>query len=260
MTILAQRLKELSRGLAAVDGLEPSLVAECRAAAVLADGLDPYLSRCSTPESAALAELARRTAEEDWNGRTGNGVVEQEMLSGHVEGQFLKMLVHLARAANVLDVGMFTGYSALAMAEALPADGRVIACEVDATVAAFGQRCLSESEAGRKVDVRIGPALDTLDALARAGERFDLVFLDADKAGYSAYLDAILDGDLLAAHGLVIIDNTLMQGEPWHPATPTANGATIAAFNDIVAADRRVEQVIVPLRDGVTLVRRISRI
>ena len=108
---------------------------------------------------------------------------------------------------------------------------------------------------GHKIDVRVGPALDTLRGLV--GETFDLVFVDADKAGYLGYLDALLELELLAPHGLICVDNTLMQGQPWTSGEPSANGAAIAAFNRAVAADPRVEQVLIPLRDGLTLIRRV---
>ena len=128
--ILAAELDEVRRGLDHVDGVDPAVLARLERACVLAGGLDPYVTRCTTAESDALAALAARTASEDWSSHDGPGL-EQEMLSGHVEGQALKMLVHLGRARRVLEVGMFTGYSALAMAEALPSDGVVVACEVD---------------------------------------------------------------------------------------------------------------------------------
>src|SRR6201999_1812253 len=131
-------------------------------------GLDAYIQRSSTPESAALARLAERTRAEDWE-RFGRGDPEQEMLSGHVEGQLLKMLVHATRARRVLELGLFTGYSALAMAEALPADGEVVSCELDAEVADFAQRCFRDSPDGSKITVRVGPALPTLTELAATG-------------------------------------------------------------------------------------------
>ncbi len=257
--ILAAKLESLREELAAVDGLDPALLAELTAACDLAGGLDPYLSRCTTPESPALRSLVERTQLEDWDRRAGRGGgphLEQEMLSGHVEGQTLKFLVRLARASQVLEIGMFTGYSALAMAEALPADGRVVACEVDAYVAAFAERCFAESPSGHKIDVRLAPALATLDALDARGETFDLVFIDADKSGYVDYLDVLLDTTLLAPEGVICVDNTLMQGQPYLPGNPTANGAAIAAFNTRVAADDRIEHVLLPLRDGLTLIRR----
>ena len=245
-------------------GLDPAVVAQLRDAAELAGGLDPYLSRCTTPESPALRMLAERTATHDWRRHPGSdpgrvaAPLEQEMLSGHVEGQLLKMLVHATRAGRVLDVGMFTGYSALAMAEALPADGRVVACEIDAEVAALARRFLDETPCGHRVDIRVAPALDTLTELAADGEIFELVFIDADKAGYVDYLTSVLDGGLLAPHGLICVDNTLMQGRPYAPGEPTVNGVAVAAFNRVVAADPRVEQVVVPLRDGLTIVRRVD--
>jgi len=257
-SILASRLGQLARRLDAAGGVDPALRSELRELCELAGGLDPYLSRWTTPESAGLRRLAQRTEAEDWNrhaaGRTA-GYLEQEMLSGHVEGQALKMLVYATRATRVLEIGMFTGYSALAMAEALPADGQVIACEIDAGVAAFAERCFRGSASGHKIVVKVGPAQRTLDELAAAGQRFGLVFIDADKAGYRAYLSTVLDAGLLEPHGLICVDNTLMQGQPWMPGEPTANGAAIAGFNQAVAADPRVEQVIIPLRDGLTLIR-----
>lgn len=255
-TILAATLSGLVERLTADDAVDPAMLAELAHARDLAAGLDPYLDRCTTPESPALAELARRTAAEDWNGPSGNGVVEQEMLSGHVEGRFLQMIVTTARARRVLDIGMFTGYSALAMAEALPVDGRVVALEIDPRVAAFASACLTDLAGGEKIEVRVGPAQETLQALSATGDEFDVVFLDADKAGYVDHLTAVLDGGLLAEGGIVVVDNTLMQGQPWAAGTPTANGAAIARFNTWVADRPDLDQVLVPLRDGLTLIRR----
>jgi caffeoyl-CoA O-methyltransferase len=261
MSILVAKLDDLvtlldDDGVAGVDATVRRAVHE---AYDLAAGLDPYLSRYTTPESPALRSLAAATAAHDWSRHAGAVPLEQEMLSGHVEGQLLKMLVHATRARRVLEIGMFTGYSALAMAEALPDDGRVVACELDAGVAEFAERCFRAGGPGDRIDVHVGPAADTLAGLADGGAVFDLVFIDADKGGYLGYLTAVLDGELLAPHGLLCVDNTLMQGQPWTSAEPPANAAAIAAFNEAVAADPRVEQVVVPLRDGLTLIRRVDR-
>lgn len=224
-------------------------------ACALIGGLDSYLAECTTPQSPALAALARRTAEHDWSARSDGAVfLETEMLSGHVEGQLLKTLVRLARATRVLDIGMFTGYSALAMAEALPTDGVIVALELDAEVAAFAQTSFDGSPAGSKIAVRVGPASDTLATLV--GESFDLVFLDADKPGYLGYLRALLDNEMVAPHGLICVDNTLLQGEPWTGAQ-SENGRAIAEFNRAVAQDPRVEQVLLPLRDGLLLIQQV---
>ena len=257
--ILAAKLEHLSQQIEVLD-VDASLKFELRQACELASGLDPYLSRCTTPESPALASLVQRTQAENWGQRFSDSEtvrqLEQEMLSGHVEGQMLKFLVHLTQAKRVLEIGMFTGYSALAMAEALPDDGEVVACEVDAYAATFAQQCFNESPSGHKISVKVAPALLTLKHLADGQETFDLVFIDADKAGYVDYLNLLLDTDLLAPNGLICVDNTLMQGQPYLPGEATANGAAIARFNQTVVDDPRLEQVLLPLRDGLTLIRR----
>lgn len=259
--ILAAKLESLVEEAKTINHLDPAFKAELKQAYELANGLDPYLNLCTTPESPALANLVKRTQSEDWSQRFSDGEtvrhLEQEMLSGHVEGQLLKFLVHLTKAQRVLEIGMFTGYSALAMAEALPVDGEVVACEVDAYVAEFAQKCFQESKVSHKISVRVAPALETMKQLAAAGEVFDLVFIDADKAGYIDYLDLLLTTGLLAPNGLICADNTLMQGQPYLSGTATANGVAIAQFNQAVVDDPRVEQVLVPLRDGITLIRRV---
>jgi caffeoyl-CoA O-methyltransferase len=219
----------------------------------IACGLDPYLAACTTPETEGLATLSRRTQAEHWV-----APLEQEMLSGHLEGVVLKFFVHMARATRVLEIGMFTGYSALAMAEALPPEGTVVACEVDARAADIARRAFAASAHGHKIDVRVAPAGETLSELARTGDTFDLVFVDADKAGYISYVDTVLDRGLLAPGGVICVDNTLMQGQPYVTGGRTANGEAITAFNEWLAADERVEQVLIPLRDGLTLVRRVT--
>lgn len=228
----------------------------------LAAGLDSYVEQHTTPESAALRELAEQTAAHDWTqhaGIAGLAAPEQEMLSGHVEGQLLKMLVHLSRARRVLEIGMFTGYSCLAIAEALPECGRIIACEIDAQIAEAARQRFRKSPAGQRIDIRVGPARETLASLAADHEEFDLIFIDADKAGYLEYLNVILDAGLITANGVVCVDNTLMQGQPWAEVERTANGVAIAEFNEAVTQDPRLEQVLLPLRDGLTLIRRIDQ-
>ena len=261
--ILAAKLGRVCAGIGDDDvaRLTPELRQELREAYELANGLDPYLSRLTTDESPALQRLSQRTRAEDWSrhgAQESAYPLEQEMLSGHVEGQLLKMLVHVSKALRVLDIGMFTGYSALAMAEALPAAGRVIACEIDAGVADFARRCFAESGSAPKIEVRVGPALDTLTELSAAGLTFDLIFIDADKGGYLQYLNSVLDSGLLAGQGLICVDNTLMQGQPYVSGRSADNGVAIEQFNRAVADDRRVEQVIIPLRDGITLIRRVE--
>lgn len=253
--LVAATLERLTAGTEVPSGAAP---AQLRRALDLAAGLDPYLSRCTSPESPALKRLAGRTRAVDWRRRSAvPGVqLEQEMLSGHVEGRLLHMLVRLSRAETVLEIGTFTGYSALAMAEALPAHGRVLACEIDPGVADLARELLAEAPAGRRVEVVVGPAPATLRRLSERGARFDFVFLDADKTGYPDYLRLLLDGGLLAPSGLLCIDNTLLQGEPYLAAEHRSPaGRAVAELNATLAADPRVDQVLLPVRDGLTLVR-----
>ncbi|MGD1910835.1 MAG: O-methyltransferase [Rivularia sp. (in: cyanobacteria)] len=260
--ILAQDLVALVEALDK-ETLPAHFKEKLRFASRLASGLDPYLEECTTSESAALTALAEKTAHEQWSNRFEGGEtvvpLEQEMLSGHIEGQTLKMFIYMTKAKRVLEIGMFTGYSALAMAEALPADGKLIACEVDPYTAEFGKAAFRESAHGEKIQVEIGPALDTLDKLAEKGESFDFVFIDADKAGYVKYFNTLLEKNLLAPSGFICVDNTLLQGQPYlSEAERTANGQAIAKFNSTVAADKRVEQVLLPVRDGLTIIRRLE--
>ena len=258
--ILVQQLEQLSQA-AQTESVSGEFKASLDQAYQLAAGLDPYLEDCTTSESAALANLTERTQKEDWSKRFDDGetvrALEQEMLSGHLEGQLLKMLVSISRSKRVLEVGMFTGYSALAIAEALPDDGYLIACEVDEYVSEFAIDCFAASPHGKKIEVKVAPAIETMRKLLEAGESFDLAFIDADKGGYIDYLNLLLDSDLLAPDGFICVDNTLMQGQPYLPEEQRReNGEAIARFNRFVAEDPRVEQVLIPIRDGLTLIKR----
>lgn len=227
----------------------------------LAAGIDPYLEDCTTSETEALANLTYKTQIEDWSKRFDEGetvrALEQEMLSGHIEGQLLKMLVSIAKSKRVLEIGMFTGYSALAIAEALPDDGYLLACEVDEYVSKFAINCFAASPHGKKIEVKVAPAIETMKELVETGESFDLVFIDADKGGYIDYLNLLLETSLLAPDGFICVDNTLLQGQPYlSKEQRSENGEAIARFNRFVAEDPRVEQVLVPIRDGLTLIKR----
>jgi caffeoyl-CoA O-methyltransferase len=261
-SILVAHLQKTLK-LAQENNIPVEILDSLRQGVQLAAGLDPYLDDYTTPESNALAALAQKTSIEDWSKRFSDGEtvrqLEQEMLSGHLEGQTLKMFVHITKAKRILEVGMFTGYSALAMAEALPSDGQLIGCEVDSYVAQFAVRCFSESPHGDKIVVEVAPALETLHKLVARKESFDLIFIDADKKEYVEYFQTILDNHLLAKGGLICVDNTLLQGQVYLPPEQrTANGEAIAQFNSVVAADSRVEQVLLPIRDGITLIRRVA--
>ena len=163
-----------------------------------------------------------------------------------IEGRFLQMLVRLSGAKSILELGMFTGYSALMMAEALPDNGHLITCEIDPKAEAIARRYFAESPDGDRITIRMGPALDTIKTLA---DPLDLVFIDADKANYSNYYEACLP--LLKSGGLVVADNVLWSGKVLNPQD--ADDHAIVAFNDLVQNDRRVENVCLTVRDGMML-------
>ena len=169
-----------------------------------------------------------------------------EMQVDVIEGRFLEMLVRLTGAQNVLELGMFTGYSALMMAEALPEDGRLITCEIDANAEAIARRYFAESPHGHKITIRMGPALDTIKTLTGP---LDLVFIDADKAHYSNYYEACLP--LVKPGGLIVGDNVLWSGKVVDPKDPDAQA--IVAFDRLIQSDSRVENVCLTVRDGMML-------
>jgi predicted O-methyltransferase YrrM len=170
---------------------------------------------------------------------------------GLLEGQFLGLLVRLTGAKRILEVGTFTGYSSISMALALPDDGRVITCDVNAETTEVARRYAAEAGVVDRIEYRIGPGLDSIAALE--GE-FDLIFIDADKPNYLNYYEATLPK--LAADGLMILDNTLWSGRVANPAEDDENTRHIRAFNDWLAADARVDCVMLGVGDGLTVARK----
>jgi len=174
------------------------------------------------------------------------------MLVGPLEGAFLKMMTQLVGAKRVLEIGMFTGYSALCFAEALPEDGTVITCEINDKSAAVARRYVAHAQYGSKVNIRMGPALDTMRTLSGP---FDLIFIDADKINYLNYYRRALD--LLVPNGVILIDNVLWSGEVLKQPPPDESTAAIQELNRTVSADPRVSAVLVAIRDGILVVRRL---
>jgi len=168
------------------------------------------------------------------------------MQVGRIEGRFLKMLVRLTGARRILEIGMFTGYSALMMAEGLPDDGCLITCDVDPKAEAIGRRYFNESPDGHKIEIRKGPALETIKTLAGP---IDMVFIDADKSNYSNYYEACLP--LVRPGGLIVADNVLWSGQVLNPES--VDDHAIVAFDKLVQADPRVENVCLTVRDGMML-------
>jgi len=187
------------------------------------------------------SEIFRRLREE-----TYREMKSPQMQVGRIEGRFLKMLVRLTGARRVLEIGMFTGYSTLMMAEGLPDDGRIITCDIDPKAEAIARKYFAESPHGRKVEVRMGAALETIKSLAGP---IDMVFIDADKENYSNYYKACFP--LVRPGGLIVADNVLWSGQVLDPQDDATRA--IVAFDDLVQTDPRVENVCLTVRDGMML-------
>lgn len=199
--------------------------------------IEDYCKAHSTDESTVLKELARTTTE----------ITKMPQMSvGHLEGTFLKLLVKLISAKKILEIGTFTGYSAIAMAEGLPEDGKLITCDIDEKRAAIAKEFFEKSPHGNKIELKMGPALHTIENL---NEEFDMVFVDADKENYIEYWEKCVP--LTRKGGLIVVDNTLWYGKVLDPADEFA--IAIADFNDHITNDDRVEFVLLSIRDGVTL-------
>ena len=207
---------------------------------IVEESIEEYAERHTTPPDALLAELAEETKAT---------MSAPQMLTGAIEGRFLEQLVFASGARRVLEIGTFTGYSALSMAAALPEGGRIDTLDIEPKHAEVAQRYFDRSPDGSKITLHLGPAIETIGKLE--GE-FDLVFIDADKEGYDAYYEAVLPR--LSARGLIAIDNTLWSGRVLDPQDEST--MKIAELNDKIAADERVVAVQLTVRDGITLIRR----
>lgn len=181
---------------------------------------------------------------------------QANMQIGPEQGQFMALLIELIGARSVLEVGTFTGYSALAMAVALPENGALVACDVSEEWTAIGRRYWEEAGVAHKIELRLAPALETLDALLAEGRAgtFDFAFIDADKEGYDAYYERALE--LVRLGGLIALDNTLWEGKVADPAATDVDTEAIRAINAKLALDERVTLSLITVGDGLTLARK----
>ena len=202
-----------------------------------------YLLSATLREADVLTELRRKTAEHS----------QARMQISPEQGQFMALLVQLIGAKKTLEIGVFTGYSALAVAMALPADGQIVACDVSEEFTAIAQPYWEKANVASKIDLRIAPALVTLDALVASGESstFDFAFIDADKSNYNSYYEKSLQ--LIRPGGLIAIDNTLWYGRVADPEVQDNRTQQIRALNEKVRDDERVTMSLVPIGDGLLL-------
>ena len=206
----------------------------------LPDEIERYSEEHTTPQTDVLADLAAETRER---------LRAPQMLTGPVEARFLELLVHGTGARRVLEIGTYSGYSAISMAAALAPGGRIDTCEIDPEHAEVARRYIERAGYSDRITVHLAPAVETIAGLDGP---FDFVFIDADKVNYRTYLEAVLPK--LAERGLIAADNTLWSGLVLDPQDEDTRA--IAEFNDHVLADERLRCVLLPIRDGVTLIRR----
>jgi predicted O-methyltransferase YrrM len=213
----------------------------------LTDSLYEYLLSVSLREHPLLAELRAETARDPTN---------MQLQIAPEQGQLMALLVRLLGARRCLELGVFTGYSSLVTALALPEDGRIVACDVSEEWTAVARRYWQRAGVAHKVDLRLAPALVTLDALLAQGGAgsFDFAFMDADKERYSTYYERILT--LLRPGGLLAIDNTFWSGKVADPAETDPETAALRQLNGQLRHDGRIDLAMLPVADGLTLVRK----
>lgn len=209
----------------------------------LSDALHQYLCDVSLREPEVMRRLRAETAEHP----------RSEMQIAPEQGQFMQLLVRMIDARRALEIGVFTGYSALAVATALPDDGQLVACDINDDYTAVAERYWQKAGVDHKIDLRIAPALETLDALLADGQAgtFDFSFIDADKTGYDAYYERSLE--LLRPGGLVVLDNMLRDGRVVDPDPDDESTQAICRLNEKIHADDRVHVSLLPVADGLTL-------
>jgi caffeoyl-CoA O-methyltransferase len=213
---------------------------------VLNDALYEYLLSSSLREPDVLCRLREETAK----------MPQHNMQISPEQGQFIALLVELTGARKCLEIGTFTGYSTLSVALALPEDGQIVACDISEKFTSRAKPYWQEAGVAGKIDLRLGPALETLDALIADGESgaFDFAFIDADKVNYQGYFQRALD--LIRRGGLILVDNVLWSGAVVDPARDDEDTEAIRAFNQACAGDPRISLSLVPIGDGLTLARK----
>ena len=204
--------------------------------------IEEYAEAHTSPPTGALRQLAEETT------ATLDG---PQMMVGSLEGRFLEMLVFATGARRVLEIGTFSGYSSISMAAGLPPDGHITSCDISERHAEVARRHIELNGLSDRIEVVVGPALETIAGLDGP---FDLVFIDADKTNYANYYDAVLPK--LAPRGMIAADNTLWSGRVIESDDQEADTIAIREFNDLVANDPRVVNVLLTVRDGITLIRR----
>ncbi|XP_066414454.1 uncharacterized protein [Molothrus aeneus] len=215
-------------------------------------GLDPYL--------AAMAASKRKTSPEhipgDAEGVESSVRLQETHASGSLNGEIFRMFVHMIRARKILLIGKLKGYSILAIAEELPDNGKIFACAEEPYLGVNSQEAFDYSSDGKKISLRVGPVADTLEALHAEDEHFDIVFIDADQRNAVQYYSFVMDSLLLSMDAVICVENTLMKGQVYLENVTDENVLAVRKLNAVINSDPRVEQVILPVQSGLSLIRR----
>ena len=255
--ILAQRLKKIKQRLTNCKSIEEEDITEIDSIIYMMERQEQYLDECTSIESSDLSKLDKLTMQTDWHQifleKKSNVRLMSQMMSSKLSGQLLKMLVTISGAKKILELGLFSGYSALAMAEGLPEDGKLISCEIDPYAASFARSYLDTTSCGKKIQIRLGPALNLLDNFMVEGESFDFVFIDAKKTEYKKYITKIIANKLITKQSILCIDNVFMKGACFSKFEKQTKGSSeVKQMNQLLTSEKFFT-VMLPVRDGMTI-------
>jgi caffeoyl-CoA O-methyltransferase len=212
---------------------------------ILSSQLDKYLDDHITPESDLLKRLQKETFQK---------TTQPQMLSGAYQGRLLSLISKMLRPKRILEIGTFTGYATLCLAEGLPEDGKIITIDRNEELIYLPKKYFAESKFASQIEIKLGNAMDILEELSE--QTFDLVFIDADKSNYIHYYEKVIQQ--MSSGGVILADNVLWYGKVLEETKPNdKDTAILKELNDLVAKDPRVESLILPIRDGISLIRKI---
>tara|TARA_A100001015_G_C14998202_1_gene717161 strand:+ start:1206 stop:2036 length:831 start_codon:yes stop_codon:yes gene_type:complete len=256
-SVLASRLRNLRQNIDMGLCTSKSISEELSMLIPLADGLDEYIENHSSVESVGMKMINVTTMSHDWDKavheKKTQGILVSRMMSSPVSAQFLKMLVNITKSKIILEIGLFTGYTALAMAEGTEEDGRVISCEIDPYCASFTNNLLLNCKHGEKVEIRVGNALEIMNDLRDEKFKFDFVFIDADKTEYMLYLNSLIDLNLVDESSLLCFDNVFLKGSVFSDEKYEKKSTQTVRILNTYLAGPKFFTTMIPLRDGMSL-------
>jgi len=249
--------------LAIAKNSSPEVIETMNYALQLVEKREEFCDYVTSNSSKACSKILHETYNVEWKelqkeGKS-TGELDKKMITGNLEGQFLKSIISMHNAKNVLEVGMFTGYGALSMAEALPADGKMVTVDIEKYLETYTGNLFKESPHCNKITIHIGSALDYMKSAVAEKNLFDVIFLDADKSEYIDYLKIAFEDGLLAERGSVLIDNAFRHGDGYAPHRMEQRGEhnPTRKLAKYLNENKSLHSSLVPIRDGVAMVRRM---